>query len=415
MEHLRRLGGAGPHCIPVHPPRPCPRASRMLVCGPEVAAHASRAALGDAPAALGRAQTPAQCLPPCSRRVRSGWGSSAVAPGQRRVGDDRLDPDSRAGFDPTVVLGTPAPQLGGWARSSAPGAPLRGRGRARDPGLLRRGRSRAASPRSSWPSPVRLDRSARIAIPAGDGPRCYGPGRWPRARPVGTRPGTGRRGVCGRAARGGGGRGRAFAAGGRGSDWVEGARPEGRTGPVPLPRVPPRPVRAPGPAQGRGPSQRPVRPRGGRGVCPPGGPPPAADPARPGRGLHGRFPRFRVRARGATEGVLPWWMTRARAAAGRRRDAWHASDAGSSGDRRIWAVLVAWAEAMEGFLRQAREPITPRPLSARLPTESCSSGEDGGQPGPVKDNPEPFDLSEMKPQCLRGPGGGPGGGREAGP
>ncbi len=166
----------------------------------------------------------------------------------------------RAGLDPSVLLGTPAPQLGGWSRDGVgPHLIAEWAGAADDYATLRPpialllnvgcdpwvdSRSRwygdAPAGRSALPSEecdVLAPRPPLLArLPAG------GRGR-PRAVRVGLAPA------------------------GRG---LVGDRPARGCGAVPVPRLPPGTVRYRGPSPGPGPSRGGGRPGGGRGLRAPG-------------------------------------------------------------------------------------------------------------------------------------------------
>lgn len=111
VERLRRLG------VRVHVEegtgrRPCPRTTRWLVHGAEIdRVHPER--LSAARRGLG-VRTPAQCLGAMMRRgvglAMTGGRTASVAAAMTGW------ILTRAGLDPTVLLGSAAPQLGGWAR-----------------------------------------------------------------------------------------------------------------------------------------------------------------------------------------------------------------------------------------------------------------------------------------------------------
>jgi UDP-N-acetylmuramate--alanine ligase len=109
IEPLRRLG-ARVHAA--HHPRCCPREAEFLVYSPEIGRdHPERLAA----ARLGIAQAPAGRWLEHLMRAHFGLsvaGRRGAAVASAMIGWTLL----RAGFDPTVILGSRAPQLGGWAR-----------------------------------------------------------------------------------------------------------------------------------------------------------------------------------------------------------------------------------------------------------------------------------------------------------
>jgi UDP-N-acetylmuramate--alanine ligase len=112
---LRRLRLLGARVHAGHAPRRCPRDAHLLIYGPGVGRdHPERLAASR----LGIAQEAAVCR--LGRLMRRGDGVAVVGRRGAAVASAMIGWTlTRAGLDPTVILGTAAPQLGGWARYGA--------------------------------------------------------------------------------------------------------------------------------------------------------------------------------------------------------------------------------------------------------------------------------------------------------
>jgi UDP-N-acetylmuramate--alanine ligase len=114
VTRLRRLR-VRVHSHPGHPPRPCPRTARWLVCAPETSRLDPERLSAEGRGLVIR--TPGECL---GAMLRQGTGL-AVAGGPAASSAAAMIGWilTQSGRDPTVVLRTAAQQLGGWGRLGA--------------------------------------------------------------------------------------------------------------------------------------------------------------------------------------------------------------------------------------------------------------------------------------------------------